>query len=155
LIERLLPLLGQRGLRVAVLKHAHKGFAVDTPGKDSFRVRAAGAVQVLVASQREWALLGTESDPGSEPRLAQLLGRFDRAQIDLVLCEGFAHEDYPKIEVYRPALGKPLRCWPEDPNVLAVATDGLLPDGPPVERLDLNDPEGVLAFLARNSQLPL
>jgi len=67
--------------------------------------------------------------------------------VDLVLCEGFARESYPKIEVHRPALGEPPRCWPGDPMVIAVATDAPLAVARPVQRLDLNAPLEVTAFL--------
>jgi molybdopterin-guanine dinucleotide biosynthesis protein MobB len=146
LIERLVPVLSTRGLRVGVLKHAQRDFDVDRPGKDSYRVRAAGAREVLVASQRRWALLAEESEPDSEPRLAHTLARFTPGEVDLVLVEGFAHERYPKIEVYRPSHGKPPKCWPGDGDVVAVAADAEIgPSG--VARLDLNDPEAVARFV--------
>jgi molybdopterin-guanine dinucleotide biosynthesis protein MobB len=146
LIERLVPLLSARGLRLGVLKHAQRDFDVDRPGKDSFRVREAGAREVLVASQRRWALLAEEAEPEAEPRLARTLARFTPGEVDLVLVEGFAHERYPKIEVYRPSLGNPPKCWPGDGDVVAVATDAEI--GPSaVPRLDLNDPEAVAHFV--------
>ena len=146
LIERLVPILSTRGLRVGVLKHAQRDFDVDRPGKDSYRVREAGAREVLVASQRRWALLGEESEPDSEPSLARTLGRFTPGEIDLVLVEGFAHERYPKIEVYRPSHGKPPKCWPGDGDVVAVAADAEI-GASGVPRLDLNDPEAIARFV--------
>jgi molybdopterin-guanine dinucleotide biosynthesis adapter protein len=110
LIVQVLPALLAEGLRVAVLKHAHCGFDMDRPGKDSYRVREAGASEVLIV-------------------------------------EGFARECYPKIEVYRPGLGEPPRCWPGDPSVIAVATDAPLAVARPVRRLDLNAPPAVAGFL--------
>jgi molybdopterin-guanine dinucleotide biosynthesis protein MobB len=146
LIERLVPLLAARGLRVGVLKHAQRDFDVDRPGKDSYRVREAGAREVLVASQRRWALLAEEAEPEGEPRLVPSLVRFTPGRVDLVLVEGFAHEPYAKIEVYRPSRGQPPKCWPGDRDVVAVATDGEI--GPsPVPRLDVNDTEGVARFV--------
>ena len=94
LIERSVPLLSARGLRV------------------------------LVASQRRWALLAEEAEPESEPSLARTLARFTPGEVDLVLVEGFAHERHPKIEVYRPSHGRPPKSWPGDQDVVAVATDG-------------------------------
>ena len=147
LITRVLPELRSAGLRVAVLKHAHCGFDMDRPGKDSFRVREAGAAEVLIASRTRWAHLGEIEGDLDEPPFRALLDQFDPARVDLVLAEGFARESYPKIEVYRPALGEPPRCWPADPRVIAVASDGPLAVAPPVRRLDLNAPLEVTGFL--------
>jgi molybdopterin-guanine dinucleotide biosynthesis adapter protein len=118
LLEAVLPLLAARGLRVSTVKHAHHGFDMDRPGKDSFRHREAGAHEVLVASSVRWALL--HEVEGAEPSLPDLLARLD--PVDLVLVEGFKTHPYPKLEVHRPALGKPA-LWPGDAAILAVATD--------------------------------
>ena len=147
LIARVLPALRAEGLRVAVLKHAHCGFDMDRPGKDSYRVREAGATEVLIASRSRWAHLGELEGELDEPPFRELLDRFDPGRVDLVLVEGFARECYPKIEVYRPALGEPPRCWPGDPGVIAVATDAPLAVARPVGRLDLNAPLEVAGFL--------
>jgi molybdopterin-guanine dinucleotide biosynthesis adapter protein len=146
LIERVVPILAARGLRVGVLKHAQRDFDVDRPGKDSYRVREAGAREVLVASWRRWALLAEETEPEGEPRLARTLARFTPGEVDLVLVEGFAHERYPKIEVYRPAHGQPPKCWPADEDIVAVATDAEV-GGSRVPCLDLNDPRAVARFV--------
>jgi molybdopterin-guanine dinucleotide biosynthesis protein B len=146
LIERVVPLLAARGLRVGVLKHAQRDFDVDRPGKDSYRAREAGAREVLVASHRRWALLAEELEPEGEPRLGRTLARFTPGEVDLVLVEGFAHERYPKIEVYRPSRGQPPKCWPGDRDVVAVATDGDVGRSP-VPCLDLNDPGAVARFV--------
>ena len=156
LIERVVPILLARGRQVGVLKHAQRDFDVDRPGKDSYRAREAGAVEVLVASQRRWALLAEEAEPEGGPHLARALARFTPGQVDLVLVEGFAHEVYPKIEVYRPSRGQPPKCWPGDPDVVAVATDVDL-GASRVPCLDLNDAEGVAGFvlqLAARKSLP-
>ncbi len=148
LISALIPLLAERGLRVAVLKHAHHGFDIDRPGKDSYRVREAGAVQVLVASRDRWVLMVEETGRElAEPPFAELLGRFDRGQVDLVLAEGFSTEAYPKIEIYRAERGEPPKCWPHDPDLIALATDGPLPGPVMVPVLDLNDPATVAEFI--------
>lgn len=147
LISAVLPFLRAAGLRVGVLKHARHGFDMDRPGKDSYRVREAGAAQVLVASRERWVLL-SELDPGqAEPPFRELLDRFDPGLVDVVLAEGFAGESYPKIEVYRPSHGAPPKCWPRDPMIIAVATDAPLEVAAPVRRLDLNAPEIVAEFL--------
>ena len=147
LIERILPLLRAERCRVGVLKHAHKGFQIDRPGKDSHRALEAGAVQVLVASSRRWALIGEDTDDQAEPALGRLLGRFSPRTVDLVLAEGFSHESIPKIEVFRPSYGRPPRCWPHDPDVIAVASDAAVETVPPVVALDLNRPEAVAALV--------
>ena len=152
-IEQVVARLADTGLRVGVLKHARHGFDMDRPGKDSYRVREAGAVQVLVASRERWVLLGEQPDPLEEPSLEQMLRRFDAGTLDLVLVEGFSHAEYPKIEVYRAAHGKPPRCWPHDPDVIAVATDTPL-EGGTVPRLDVNDSLEVTRFVLNYLALP-
>jgi molybdopterin-guanine dinucleotide biosynthesis adapter protein len=104
LIIKLIPELKRRGLTVATIKHAHHGFDIDQPGKDSFEHRAAGAREVLVASRRRWALVH-ELWEAPEPGLAQLLALLSPA--DLVLVEGFKAEAHPKVEVHRAANRQP------------------------------------------------
>jgi molybdopterin-guanine dinucleotide biosynthesis protein B len=141
LLVALLPLLRARGLCVSTVKHAHAGFDMDRPGKDSHRHREAGAHEVLVAGAGRWALLH-ELD-GEEPSLPSLLARLE--SVDLVLVEGFKTHPYPKLEVHRPALGKP-PIWPSQPDVIAVATDDpSLVCGRTV--LPLNAPEDVADWL--------
>jgi molybdopterin-guanine dinucleotide biosynthesis protein B len=132
LLTAMLPLLRARGLRVSTIKHAHHGFDIDRPGKDSYRHRAAGAHEVLVASGTRWALLH-ELD-GAEPRLEDLLRRL--SPVDLVLVEGFKSGTCAKLEVHRPALGQP-PIWPGRADIVAVASDVALPAcDRPVLRLD-------------------
>ena len=119
LITEILPLLRERGLRVSTVKHAHHGFDMDRPGKDSYLHRAAGAEEVMVVSGGRWALL-REHDGESEIELSDLLNRM--TQVDLVLVEGFKRMNLPKIEVYRPCTGKP-PLYPHDPDIKAVASD--------------------------------
>ncbi len=123
LIEAVLPRLRAAGLLVSTVKHAHGGAELDRPGKDSWRHRQAGAREVLVASPGRWALMHEEE--GAEWDLPDLLARMGPA--DLVLVEGFRRYPFAKLEVYRPALGKP-PLWPDWPDVVAVATDGIVPD---------------------------
>lgn len=151
LIAGVIPVLTRAGLRVAVMKHARHGFDMDRPGKDSFRAREAGAAQVLVASRDRWVLMGETLPRVEEPAFQELLGHFDPRAIDLVLAEGFASEVYPKIEVYRPALGQPPKRWPGDASVCAVATDHLLAVAAPVVRLDLNSPALVAEYILTDS----
>ncbi len=134
LLTRLIPLLVERGLRVATLKHAHHEFDVDTPGKDSYEHRRAGASEVIVASSRRWVQMH-ELSGDEEPTLACLLRRV--SPCDLVLVEGYKRERHPKLEVYRAVVGKP-PLHPADPRIVAVATDSLLPGAHP-PCVDMND----------------
>ena len=143
LIVALLPLLRARGVSVSTVKHAHDGFDIDRPGKDSFRHREAGASEVLVTSGTRWALL--HELPAGEPPLADLLARL--APVDLVLVEGFKTCPFAKIEVFRPALGKP-PIWPNQPDIVAVASDAGLADCDR-EVLALDHPEQVAGFILR------
>ena len=134
LITKLIPLLAQRGIRVATLKHAHHAFDVDQPGKDSYEHRKAGACEVIVSSARRWVQMH-EVGNGAEATLPELLRRL--SPCDLVLVEGFKTERHPKLEVFRAAVGKtPLH--PEDRRIVAIASDQRFPDaGIPV--VDIND----------------
>lgn len=120
LLERLIPLLGQRGLRLGGLKHTHHHFDMDKPGKDSHRLRQAGARQVMAASSLRHALIC--ETPEQEPSLEALLARFDWERLDLLLVEGFKHHHFPKIELHRRALGRPL-LFPGDPDIVALISD--------------------------------
>jgi molybdopterin-guanine dinucleotide biosynthesis adapter protein len=150
LLEGVIALLSDRGARVALLKHAKAGFDIDPdPVKDTHRVRRAGAAQVLVASRDRWALMAEQLDPLEEPSLRDTVAHLDHDSLDAVLVEGFRHERYPKIEVYRPAHGREPQCWPHDPGVIALASDVPLATGH-VPWLDLNDHAAVARFAARH-----
>lgn len=146
LLRKVLPQLRARGLRVAVVKHAHHSFDTDVPGKDSYELRKAGASQMLVASRHRWALV-TETGDAGEPRLEDLLARLDRDNLDLILVEGFKAERFPKIELHRPSLGHPL-LYPLDRSIIAIATDAPLETAPDITRLDMNRPEEIVDFIA-------
>lgn len=134
LMARLIPALSARGLTVATVKHAHHAFDIDQPGKDSYVHRMAGAQEVLVASANRWALMH-ENRGGTEPVLADLIAKL--SPVDLILVEGFKRDAHPKLEIHRPSNGKP-PLWPDDPRIVAVASDVPLPECPlPV--LDLDD----------------
>ncbi|MDR3496336.1 MAG: molybdopterin-guanine dinucleotide biosynthesis protein B [Ancalomicrobiaceae bacterium] len=148
LIVDLVRRLRQRGITVSTIKHAHHGFDMDQPGKDSFRHREAGADEVLVVSGTRWALLH-ESRSEAEPDLGDLVARL--SPVDLVLVEGFHTHGHPAIEVFRPSLGHDL-MWRPGSDIVAVASDVPL-SGLGVPRLDLNRVEAIEAFvLARLTQ---
>jgi molybdopterin-guanine dinucleotide biosynthesis protein B len=144
LITKVLPVLIGRGHKVSTLKHAHHGFDLDTPGKDSFMHRAAGASEVLISSGKRWALLHELRDD-AEWDMPALLKKI--SPVDLVLVEGFKREKFPKVEIYRAANGKPL-LHGEDGFIVAIASDSRLPDVKlPV--IDLNDIEAVADALLK------
>lgn len=151
LLRKMLPQLRGRGLRVAMVKHAHHSFDTDVPGKDSYELRKAGATQMLVASRHRWALV-TETGDADEPRLDDLLARLDHANLDLILVEGFKAESFPKIELHRPSLGNPLLCT-LDASIIAVATDAPLAVGLRIPILDLNRPEQIIEFVLQKFML--
>lgn len=145
LLVQLLPVLRARGLRVGVLKHAHHDFDIDTPGKDSYELRKAGASEMLVASGRRWALM-VECADTAEPDLDALLRRMDGAALDLILVEGFKHAPVAKIEVYRPSLGKPA-LYPDDAAIIALATDDATAPTRAVTTLDINNVAQIADFV--------
>jgi molybdopterin-guanine dinucleotide biosynthesis protein B len=146
LLAQVIPLLRQQGLRLALLKHAHHAFDLDQPGKDSHTLRKAGADQVMVASSRRVALVRERPARAGEPELGELLPCLDPRGLDLVLVEGFKRAPIPKIELHRPALGRPL-IHARDPHVIAVATDAPLIPARPLPLLDLNRPAAIARFV--------
>lgn len=147
LMERLVAEFVARGLRVSTIKHVHHDVDVDQPGKDSFRHRAAGAHEVILAGAQRFALMGEHR--GDEPPLAALLARL--APVDLVLVEGYKRDLHSKIEVWRAEAGHDL-IQPHDPTIRAVASDVAL--GPlTVPRLDLNRTADIADFIAREAGL--
>jgi molybdopterin-guanine dinucleotide biosynthesis adapter protein len=146
LLRHVVAILNGRGTRVGYLKHAHHRFDLDTPGKDSYEIREAGARQTLLASTARWALQVENPVQDEDPDLYRMLSRLELERLDLVLVEGFKHADYPKIEVHRPSTGQaPL--YPGDSGIIAVATDApLAAERLPVV-LPLNEPEVVADFI--------
>ncbi|MGH8180950.1 MAG: molybdopterin-guanine dinucleotide biosynthesis protein B [Steroidobacteraceae bacterium] len=148
LITSLIPVLTAQGLRIATLKHAHHGFDVDQPGKDSYEHRKAGACEVIVSSVRRWVQMHEVGD-GAEATLSQLLARV--SPCDLILVEGFKTEGHPKLEVFREAAGNaPLH--PQDPRIVAIASDRSFPDaGIPV--VDLNNLRAVADLMLERAEV--
>lgn len=145
LLEYLLPRLAARGLRINAIKHSHHDLVLEAAQKDSARVRAAGAVEVLVSSPFRFAVMH-ELRGAPEPTLAEHVARMSPA--DLTLVEGYKWEPIPKIEVYRPSLGR-VALYPDHPDIVAVASDTAMPRSWPRELawLDLNQREQVLQWL--------
>lgn len=145
LLRQLLPLLCERGVCVGMIKHTHQHFDVDKPGTDSYELRKAGAQQTLVTSKQRWALM-VEREYEHEPRLDEHLAHFDLETLDLILVEGFSGGSFPKIELHRPSLGRPL-LFPHDQTITAVASDSplILPDT--IALLDLNHPDHIADYI--------
>ena len=146
LIKKVIPCLIARGLKVSTLKHAHHGFDLDQPGKDSFFHRAAGATEVIVSSARRFAILHELRDE-PEWNLPALVAKM--SPVDLVLVEGYKRDPFPKLEIHRAANGKSL-IYPDDPHVVAIATDTPLPDVK-VPVVDLDDIEAIADILVRHA----
>ena len=146
LITKLIPRLIARGLRVSTLKHAHHGFDLDKPGKDSFVHRTAGATEVLISSAKRWAILH-ELRGEEEWDLPALVAKM--SAVDLVLVEGFKRDAFPKLEIHRAENGKPL-LHPDDPHIVAVACDSALPASK-VPVVDLNDIDAIADLLLKHA----
>ncbi|TLE12588.1 bifunctional molybdopterin-guanine dinucleotide biosynthesis adaptor protein MobB/molybdopterin molybdotransferase MoeA [Vibrio cholerae] len=142
LLEALLPKLTEAGLRIGLLKHAHHDFDVDKPGKDSYRLRKAGASQMLIASRNRHALM-TET-PDAEAEFDYLLTRFDAEKLDVILVEGCKNIAFPKIELHRAEVGKPW-LYPHDENIIAIAADEAVETALP--QMHINDLDAIADFV--------
>ncbi|EJL6402914.1 bifunctional molybdopterin-guanine dinucleotide biosynthesis adaptor protein MobB/molybdopterin molybdotransferase MoeA [Vibrio parahaemolyticus] len=148
LLEALLPKLTEAGLRIGMLKHAHHNFDVDKPGKDSYRLRKAGASQMLIASRNRFALM-TET-PEAEAEFEYLLTRFDEDNLDVVLVEGCKNIAFPKIELHREEVGKPW-LYPHDDNIIAIASDTAELDSE-LPQMNINDLDAIAQFVLQYVQ---
>jgi molybdopterin-guanine dinucleotide biosynthesis protein B len=147
LIENLIPRFVLEGLTVSLIKHAHHGFDIDRPGKDSYRHREAGCTEVLLTSDQRWVLMH-ELRGRPEPRLEDQLAVL--SPCDLVLVEGYKASAIPKLEVHRPAHGRPL-MFPENPHIVSVASDARIETSLPL--FDLNDYDRIAGFVMTYLQL--
>ncbi|ELB2160451.1 bifunctional molybdopterin-guanine dinucleotide biosynthesis adaptor protein MobB/molybdopterin molybdotransferase MoeA [Vibrio parahaemolyticus] len=148
LLEALLPKLTEAGLRIGMLKHAHHNFDVDKPGKDSYRLRKAGASQMLIASRNRFALM-TET-PEAEAEFEYLLTRFDEDKLDVVLVEGCKNIAFPKIELHREEVGKPW-LYPHDDYIIAIASDTAELDSE-LPQMNINDLDAIAQFVLQYVQ---
>jgi len=145
LISRLIPILNERGLKVGLVKHSHHDFDIDQPGKDSYRLRKAGASPVVLVSSHRRAVI-TEL-PSQEPTLEEQLYCFSNDPVDLVIVEGFKHEVFPKIELHR----EELNCaflHTDDPSIIAIASNTNVNSNIPC--LSINAPEQVADFITHH-----
>jgi molybdopterin-guanine dinucleotide biosynthesis protein B len=149
LITQLIPKLAAQGLRIGMVKHSHHDIEMDNPGKDSYKLRKAGACQMVLASPHR-TIMFVEQDEPAEPTLLAQLNWLDTAALDLVLVEGFRHEVFSKIELHRPSLGKPLLAA-TDEHIIAIASDADInqPDltTKSITCLDLNDIDAICDFI--------
>lgn len=147
LIENLIPRMVMAGFTVSLIKHAHHGFDIDRPGKDSYRHREAGCSEVLLTSDQRWVLMH-ELRGAPEPLLREQLEFL--SPCDVVLVEGYKASPIPKLEVHRPAHGRPPMFF-ENRNIVAVASDERVDT--PLPLLDINDYDGIAEFIMRFLEL--
>lgn len=147
LLEQVIPELARRGLRIGLIKLSHHDFEIDTPGKDSYRLRKAGACQTLLASPYRQALITETPENSTDPDLPALLNSLSQDDLDLVLIEGGRSWPIPKLELHRAGLGRPF-LFRHDPHVCALACDcdvSELPAGLP--KLDINNIRQIVDFI--------
>ncbi len=147
LLEQLISQLHRHGLRLGLIKHSHHQLELDEPGKDSYRLRHAGCLETVLATPERSIHFVERPEPHDtllEEQLALLNG-----PLDLILVEGFRHQPFPKIELRRSGITRPLLCL-NDPTIIALASDGPVPEAPAeLARLDLNRPDLICAFILR------
>ena len=147
LLINIIPLLKQEGYKIAVIKHAHHSFDIDSPKKDSYELRKAGANHMLITSNQRWALM-VENNETKEPNVEEYIAKLNDEDIDLILVEGFKTKNIPKIELHRPILKHPLICI-NDNNVIAIATDTKLNHDIDIPILDLNNYIMITEYIIR------
>ncbi len=152
LLTKVIPILSGQGIRLAVIKHAHHNFDVDHEHKDSYKLRHAGATQMLISSSRRWALMTELNETQTELSLPDLITEIDHKNIDLILAEGFKKLFFPKIELHRPSLRHPLMCL-EDNSIIALATDESCHAPEQVVCLDINEPKEIATFICSHFKL--
>ncbi|WP_369433878.1 molybdopterin-guanine dinucleotide biosynthesis protein B [Psychromonas sp. MME1] len=146
LLEKLIPILVEQGLRVALIKHSHHDIDLDKPGKDSYRLRKAGATQVVLAGTQR-SILFSEYAQKHDSKLSEQLALLQTDTLDLVLVEGFRDQPFSKIELHRSDLAKPF-LFTSDASIIAVACDGQVPNCR-LPLLDLNNVEMLAQFVCQ------
>jgi len=151
LLLKLIPELKQRGLRIAVIKHAHHNFDMDTPGKDSYELRKAGALPMLICSSRR-TVITLENEIETEPQLQQILTHIAADSVDMILVEGFKKWPFDKIELHRESTGKAL-MHPDDGNIIAIAHDNKAPlTNTNLPQLNINNINAIADFVIQYSK---
>tara|TARA_B100000676_G_scaffold296616_1_gene337215 strand:+ start:4947 stop:5471 length:525 start_codon:yes stop_codon:yes gene_type:complete len=148
LLVRLIPEFTEIGISVSTIKHAHHSFDIDTPGKDSYEHRRAGATEVMVTSVDRWALMH-ENRGENEPKVDALIQRM--SPVDLILIEGFKSYPHDKLEVHRPSIGKPIMAR-DDRSIVAIASNAPLTDID-CRVLELSDTTSIAMFIASHCGL--
>jgi molybdopterin-guanine dinucleotide biosynthesis protein MobB len=144
LLEQLIPKLVEQGINIAIVKHSHHDIEMDKPGKDSYRLRKAGACQLLLAGTTR-SILFKENGQHQDKKLIEQLMLLDSKDLDLVLVEGYRDEPFNKIELHRCQLNKPF-MYLEDESIIALACDQTQQDCH-LKQLDLNDIEQFSEFV--------
>ena len=146
LIKKIVSILSKR-FTVSVIKHAHHDFDLDHPGKDSYEIRKSGAENILISSEKRWALIH-ENKNNKELTLENLLDILENINSDIVLVEGFKKENFPKIELFRKEIGKDLLFY-NDKNIIAFATDSNMDIDGNIEKLDINEPQQIVDYIIK------
>ena len=146
LIKKIVSILSKR-FTVSVIKHAHHDFDLDHPGKDSYEIRKSGAENILISSEKRWALIH-ENKNNKELTLENLLDILENINSDIVLVEGFKKENFPKIELYRKEIGKDLLFF-NDKSIIAFATDSNMDIDGNIEKLDINEPQQIVDYIIK------
>ena len=141
LIEKLVPQLIKKGLIVSVIKHAHHKFDIDTPGKDSFRIRESGAYQTLIFNDHRSALI-TENVKDTF-NVDEVITQIS-SDTDIILIEGLKNMSFPKIEVHRKGISKEL-LFKKDSRIIAFISDFLIDIKIP--SFDINDINSIVNFI--------
>jgi molybdopterin-guanine dinucleotide biosynthesis protein MobB len=147
LLRKVIPQLKAKGLRVAVIKHAHHHFDLDQPGKDSYELRKAGASHTIICTTTRMAAITEFASPDEEPSLEQIVDGLDIEKFDILLVEGYKHlAFFSKIELHRAAVGKPY-LYPDDSTIVALACDEEPAQPPGIPVLDINNPSAIADFI--------
>ena len=146
LIKQIIPLLKSKGLKIAVIKHAHHHFDLDRPGKDSYELRKSGADHTIICTTTRMAAISEFASPDDEPSLQEIVDTIDARKFDILLVEGYKDLAFAKIELHRAALAKPY-LYPQDPTIIALACDSASPDALSIPVLDINSPQQIAEFI--------
>jgi len=146
LIKQVIPLLKSKGLRIAVIKHAHHHFDLDQPGKDSYELRKSGAAHTIICTTTRMAAISEFDSPEQEPSLQAIVDTLDTRKFDILLVEGYKDLAFAKIELHRTTMKKPY-LYSEDPTIIALACDDALSQAPSIPVLDINSPGEIAEFI--------